>query len=171
MKEKLKKEDGFTLLESILSAILLSILAMGVVYVFRVANQSFFWYASRSDALHSARHGMNQIQNELSLISSTDIVTIQNGDFGFYDSTSTEVHYQLGSYDGSSAVLRGSNVLIPNAQSLSFTYYNENGSTTSTINDVRKIVVNLTVNAENNNGTINLSTTIYPRSFMYTGFQ
>ncbi len=170
MKSK-KLQSGFSLVEVLLSSVLLGIIAASIATFFSAGAESFSLIKARNEALEKARYGMNRISKEIMYLASSDFITLNPTSLEFNDSGNIQTTYELGTYSGNTAVVRGADVLIPNAQSINFDYYDANGVATSTPADVRTIQVTLVIDAEDNQGSVTLQTTIFPREFIYTGFQ
>lgn len=166
-----KKQHGFTLIEAILGSVLLGILAISLAAFFSAGAETFSLVKSRNEAAEKARYAMQQIYGELMYLETVDIVNMNVNNFGYMDAANVETHLQMGNYQGWASVLRNNDVLVPNGQSIAFKYYDANNIETTNINNLRRIEVTLVVQAEDNKNVITLKTSIFPRGFIYTGFQ
>ena len=167
----IKNQRGFTLIEAILGSVLLGILAMSLAAFFSAGAETFSLVKSRNEAAEKARYAMQQIYGELMYLESVDIVSMNINNFGFMDAGNVETHLQMGIYQGQASVLRNNDVLVPNGQSIAFKYYDADNNETVNTNSLRRIEVTLVVQAEDNKNVISLKTSIFPRGFIYTGFQ
>jgi prepilin-type N-terminal cleavage/methylation domain-containing protein len=166
-----KNNQGFTLVEVILATTILGFLGMSLSILFSAGAESFSLVKSRNELMENSRAGLNRMVNEIMYIESDDISLKLPASFTFLDAEGSAVNYSIGSYSGITAVMRNNDILIPNAESIYFTYYDEEGNIAINVADVRRIKISLVVNAEDSQGNITMSASVYPKAFMFAGFQ
>lgn len=156
---------GFTVVELILAISLVSILLVTSGVMMGRGLDAFNLVSSHTDAVEQARYGMIRMEKEMELVRT--INTAQAGRFGFVDNQGLSTDFHLQGTD----LIRGSDPLVRNVTSLTFTYYNSAGATTNTAPQVRHIRINMTVQAPGGAGQVTFRTEIYPRDFTYDTFQ
>lgn len=156
---------GFTLVEIILSMTLLSITVAATSVLMGRGLDAYNLVNSRTVALDQANYALVRMEREM-----TKVTNIQNANtnlFGFVDSLGTSTDFHLNGTN----LYRGGDFLAHNISSLVFTYYRDNGNTTSAAPQVRRIHIDMTVSAGTGNGTVDLRTDVFPRIFIYDDFQ
>jgi prepilin-type N-terminal cleavage/methylation domain-containing protein len=157
---------GFTLLELILGVVIMAITALAFAPLVEQAVGSYAVATTRSRAVHDIRHAMFQITRELLQVDAGNITGISATQLQFVDDLGANTDYHL----NGNSVFRGNTLLAPNVNSLTFTYLDNLGAPTPVIADIRRIGVEMEVNAPGQ-GAVNLRSEVFPRGFMYTNFQ
>ncbi|MBI2343770.1 MAG: prepilin-type N-terminal cleavage/methylation domain-containing protein [Deltaproteobacteria bacterium] len=157
---------GFTMTELILGMLIMSIVALAFAPLLTQTVASYSLAASRSRALHDARHAMFQITRELLLLDAGDLQGINGSQLQFVDENNVATEY---SQTGTN-VFRGQTMLVPNVNALTFNYFDDQGNITNVIASVRRISIVLRVDTPPQ-GIFTLRSEVFPRSFVYTNFQ
>lgn len=138
------KRTGFTLIEVIMVLVILGIVA-GIVTPF-VANAIRYWDLVRKERelISTARYAVNRVVREIRQLKNTNsITTYTDTDFAFTrikaDGTDENVEFQ----QSGDILLRNSDELADDVQSLTFTYLDVNGGTTSTPSSMRMVRIQL----------------------------
>jgi prepilin-type N-terminal cleavage/methylation domain-containing protein len=161
----MRNRRGFTATELILGIVIMSITALAFAPLLTQAVASYSLATTRSRVLHDTRHAMYQITRELLQVGTGEITAIAPSQLSFLDQQNAATTYAI----NGSSVLRNQTLLLPNANTLTFTYFDSLGVQTNVIADVRRIGVELQVNAPTQ-GTFTLRSEVFPRSFIYTNF-
>lgn len=152
----MRKIFGFTMMEMVVVIVIISILAAASG---RVINQGFSTYTSSKDMTLNtaqARMAMQRLSNDLRNIPSpASITAIGSNQIVFVDESGTTVTFVLTGTD----LTRNSQILANNVSSFVLTYFDRNGDTTSTINNIRYIQMSMSVTQ--NNKTNNFTTLVY----------
>lgn len=145
MKYK-RLHKGFSLIELLLSIVIVGIVT---VVVGEILVQGYDTFTVAQDVSNTDWEGLlilENITNDVHNIrSAQDISSATSSSFAFTDMSGTSVTYSL---SGTTA-LRNGVTLGTGISSLAFTYYDANGSTTTTASAVRYVALAITV-AKNN---------------------
>lgn len=159
MHINLKKQSGFTLIEFVVVIVIMGIIAAISSQMIATGLTS---YLSNKDVLNAtaqARLAIERITRDIrSVRSSSDISTATATQFTFTDTNGNSISYTL----SGTSLMRGSQVLADGIASLSFTYYDKNGSAGPATANIRYVTVALNVTQGNTN--FNVDTTVYPRN-------
>jgi len=153
----MKTQQGFTLIELVITIVLTSIIA---VISFDMLSQGLTAYLTAKNVTHAdqqARLALARMSRDLrSVSSSSAITTATASQITLTNLSGTSISYSLSGTN----LLYNTQVLVDGIGSLTFTYYDINGNTTATISAIRYISVSLGVTGNNANFTV--STTMFP---------
>ncbi len=170
-----KRERGFTFVEMLLTVVLVGILATVAAKLLLVGLDIYALIVNRNNAFHNARVAVDRMTDEMLLVETDDITWIGDQRFSFIDAggSGTNFRQTTVSQGGLSVpcLYREDDYLAGNVTSLDFDYYREDGSMAFFIWQVRRINIDLTVEAPGNAGAVRLRTEVFPRNFMYTNFR
>ena len=156
-----QKPHGFTLIELVLSLALVGVLGAVITYGLPAAVQSYDLIWARRAVLTESRSGMARMTKEIRLIpSSSQIISIGAANFQFEYPAATTITYSLSGGN----LFRNSDILIKNISTLTFSYYDETGSTTSTPANVREIGIAFTADSPGNISSYSLKTRVFLRN-------
>jgi prepilin-type N-terminal cleavage/methylation domain-containing protein len=164
IRHSLKKQIGFTLIELIIVIMILGIIA-GIGS--KILSQAFLGYFDNKYLVESdwqARLALERMQRDIRAIRSTaDISTATATQLAFIDTNSDTITYSL----SSAKLYRQTNsntaqVLADGIQSITFSYFDKNGTTTAVAANIRYITISLNVTLNNTNYIIN--TSVYGRN-------
>lgn len=131
---------GFTLLELLLVITMLIVLGMVLGPILGNAIQSSGLISSRGESLAEARNAMDRMVNEIRLIPNTSVLAnIGSTNLQFQYPVGTPITYSLSGTN----LLRNSDILAGDVNSLVFSYYDASGATTTTATSVRSIGIQL----------------------------
>lgn len=156
---------GFTLVEIILAMTLLGITVVATSVLMGRGLDAYNLVNSRTVALDQANYALVRMEKEMTKVS--NINNAHSTLFAFVDSLGNSTDFHL---DGTT-LFRGNDPLAHNVSSLTFTFYRDNGATTTAPPQIRRIHIDMTVLADGGNGTIDLRTDVFPRIFIYDNFQ
>lgn len=159
------KTKGFTLVELVLTMTLISIVVVVTGLLMGRGLDAYRLVTQRTDAVHQARFAIVRIQKELEML--TDVTNAQVERIGFRDPNLNAVDFRL----VGSTLYRGSEILAESVTRLAFTYYRDNGNETSSAPQVRRIHMEMTVDAGPAAGSLELRTDVFPRNFIYENFR
>ena len=157
---------GFTLIELILAIVLLGIISAAFAAGLVPTMRASIIVDNRKEGLQEARRVMDRMVREIRLIrsnTSTDIVTWTSTDLKFNDMYSNSVEFVRSGASAPYTLLRNTNILCGNVQSLSFTYLNKNGSAAGSVGNIWRIQISLQVKVGNE--TVDLRSEVNPGNF------
>jgi len=170
-----RKKRGFTFVETLLTVVIISVIASIVAKILLVGLDSYALIVNRHDALQTARLAMERMVDEIVMFESSDIYGIYNTRLNFNDvyDDSTNFRKTNATMGGQSVpcIYRKGDFLAGNVTLLDFDYYRDNGSATTLPSRVRRINVDFTVQAGAGAGTVHVRTDVFPRAFMYDNFE
>lgn len=138
------KNHGFTLLEVLLTIVLLSIIGtvLGPILTNAVQGSTLIW--NRRATLAEANAGMERMVREIRLIPSINALdNISATYLQFQYPIGTSISYSLNGTN----LLRNSDILITHVSSLDFTYYDESGNAAIIATNVRSIGIQFTASS------------------------
>lgn len=156
--KKYRLQQGFTLIEIALVVVLLGLISTAVVRFYSqqlIATQTM---QNASDAFWQARLAMERMVIDIRSIQSTNAITTNTSNtLAFTDVNNSTYTYTLSGTN----LLCNSRVLASGINSLTFSYFDKNGTSTATLANVRYIKV--AINVTKNNTNVNLTTSVYLR--------
>lgn len=165
-----KNKKGFTLLEVILTMIIVGII-MGVVSQILLGGaQTYSFVSNRKATLQDVRQAMFRIGQELERIDTADINAITNTSINFTDDKGFATTIRLVSAGSDLVVFRGPNALVNHVKDFNIEYFDSLGNYLTpglaTISLVRRIKVNIKTKPVGNEGEVAMSSYIAPRAFL-----
>ncbi len=156
-------QNGFTLIELIMVIIITSIIASVAAIIILEGAKSYQKEVSYSDIHNQGRLAIERMAREIRLIRSAtaaDISTMTATNIVFNDINGTNIQFSF----AGSAISRSGNTLANNVQSLTFSYYQQDGTTVAaSAAQVWFIQIDLTtVNAGE---TLSMRLRVHPRNF------
>ncbi len=164
-------EKGFTLIETILTIIVVGIIAGVSGQVLMRGIDAYSLITNRKDALQHARVGMDRMVNELLLVSSTKVTSISDARIDFRDVNGSATSFKRQNMYGTLDLVRGSDFLAGQIYLLDFDFFKSDGTNAVWPADMRRISIELTTQAIGGYGTVPLRTEVFPRNFMYSNFR
>lgn len=159
----MKSQKGFTLIELVMVIILLSIVAAIASKMLTQGLNALLTGQNVISANWQGQIAMERMSRDILLVRSpAAITTIAANNFAFTDMSNNTVSYSL---SGTSLTLTqngNSEVLANGILSLTFSYFDRNGTSTATATLVRQI--RISINVTQNNANYTLTTAIYPRN-------
>lgn len=141
-----KKQKGFTLIELILSIILMGIISVVIGRIMVAGFKTFITSQNISEADWQGLLALEMITNDIHDIrSASSITTISASSLVFTDMAGTIVTYQLSGTN----LQRNSLTVASGITALAFTYLNGSGTVTATPAAVRYITVAVTAVQDN----------------------
>jgi prepilin-type N-terminal cleavage/methylation domain-containing protein len=159
------KSDGFTLVEIVITIVLVGIIAGVAAMIILPGIRSYAQEEAHSEVHYQARLGMERMAREIRLVrSQTDITTMAANTFQYADIAGNQMGFQVTgntlfrSQNGPSLPLAtGSNVV------LNFTYLRQDGTPAAVAAQVWFVVINLTV--QQGSESLQLRTRVHPMNF------
>lgn len=146
MRKPKKKQTGFTLLELVLTTVLMGIIAVVLGQILFQGYQTFMTANNISEVDWQGLLAVERFAEDLKTIrSANDITSATATAFSFIGSNNASVQYQL----SGTSLLRNSQPLANNVQSMNLTYLDKNGATTATSTAIRYISYNLSFTQSN----------------------
>lgn len=167
----LHRQEGFSMIELILTLVLFSILALLMVVLLRLGVTTTERVSSHEERQNHVRFGISRMNQEIIMLKTADITAVAGDRLDFKDTGGNSTNFRIGASGpaGTLKILRGSDILIPDASALSFTYYDQNGNSTLSIPSIRRIRWDITV-LGNPSGTITFRSMAYLRGTHYANF-
>jgi type II secretory pathway pseudopilin PulG len=165
-----RSSAGFTLIEAILSIVVISAVSMALGRIMITGMNSYNLIDDRRDALQQARLAVNFISSELETIAnpSTDISAISANSITFIDDGGATVTY---TYSGGT-LMRDADVLASNVVSpTGFAYYTALGVTTTNPLLVYRIHLDVSVQSSNpSHGVVTIVSNVFLRNRYYDSY-
>jgi len=158
---KKKNHLGFTLLELIIVIILTSLIAVVVSKIIAQGVQAHYTAKNVLDADWQGRLGMERMARDIRAVGSNSTITTATAtQLVFTNIAGTSITYSLsGTY-----LMRNTQILADGINALSFTYFDNTGTSTATLSLIRYVGIALTITKNNTN--FSLSTAVYLRNLL-----
>jgi prepilin-type N-terminal cleavage/methylation domain-containing protein len=162
--QKQRQTNGFTLLELVVVIMIIGVIAGIGTKILSSGFTGFFDNKNLAEANWQALVSLERLQRDLRAIRSpADITTATATSLVFNNTSGNQITYTL----SGSTLTRQTNsnsaqVLADGVGSLAFSYYDNNGQTTATLNLIRQITIALNITLDNTN--YSASTAVYPRN-------
>ena len=157
---------GFTLIEIIMTVVVLSIVGMVLASAFLAGSQALIQGLDSDKTITPMAAGLSRLEKDSREVRTLkDVTTASSTQFRFLDLDFNDVNYQY----SSGTLSRNSNALVTGITSFSFTYKDINETTIATPavspnpTDIRYVQVQVTVVSGSISKT--MRTTICPRTF------
>ena len=164
------KKRGFTLIELVVVITIIGIIAGVVGFILFGAVDAWTFRLKRAGLLSDGRLAINRIVREVREVKDlTSVIAASSSQFRFIDTDDTDITYSLNGSDLERTEDGTANTLAENVSSLSFTYYDFNGSTISTpavsssATDIRRVLIDLTLTKDGED--VYLESESVPRNF------
>ena len=164
------KRRGFTLIELIVVITIVGIIAGVVGFVLFGAVDAWTFRFKRAGLLSDGRLAINRMVREIREVKDlTSVITANTSQFRFKDTDDTDITYSLNGSDLDRTEDAATNTLAENVSTLSFTYYDSNGSAISTpvvspsATDIRRVLIDLTLTKDGED--VYLESESVPRNF------
>lgn len=172
----LRNIKGFTLLELILSMVVLAAIFGITAQTLMMSSDNLSYIANRKTAVADIRYGLNKLTQELRQVESADINSIASTSFEFRDADANLITYQLAADGSRLSIYRDADVLIPNVATFNISYLdadgNDLGTDSAQIANIRRIQLDITTEPVGDEDAMSFSTTVVPRSFVgYTNYE
>ncbi len=164
-------KKGFTLIETILTIIVVGIIAGVSGQVLLRGIDAYSMIMNRKDAVQHARVGMDRMMYELLLVDSSKLTSISDTRIDFIDANGNAANFSRANVYGTLDLVRGNDFLAGQVTLLDFDLFKTDGSSAVFPWDVRRINIELTTQALGGYGTVPLRTEVFPRNFMYSNFR
>ncbi|MBI2092689.1 MAG: prepilin-type N-terminal cleavage/methylation domain-containing protein [Deltaproteobacteria bacterium] len=164
-------KNGFTLIELILTIIIVGIIALVSAQVLMRGIETYSLVTNRKDATQHARVGMDRMIQELMLLKSLDLTYASDARIDFFDATGALTNFRRASVYSTIDLFRRDDFLAGRISLLDFDFYRSNDAATTVPLAVRRINIELTTQTIGGYGTVPVRTNVFPRNFMYTNFR
>ena len=146
----IKNQKGFSLIEMMVVVVILGLIVLGLVTFFTGGAKSWVAGQSQLEAQRNARQAMDRMVREIR--EASDIMASSTSlEINFNTPWSINLKY---SWSGNKwePIYKGTNLLINNVQSLTFTYFDSNGSSVTPEN-ASKVHIDLKVDVDRDDKT------------------
>lgn len=167
----MKTRQAFTLIELILTVSVLSIIALVVARMLLIGLDTYAAISSRSIAVQQARAGLGRVRDECVRFNAATLTGIADTQMDFIDGGGVPTNVRQIMIGPELSVVRGNDLLVPSVGFIDFDYRDGTGNLVTDPLAVRRINVELNVLARGGFGAMTYRTEIFPRAFMYNGFQ
>lgn len=138
---KKQYQSGFTLVEIAIVIIIISILVGMGASLLQVSMRTHFSSQETVNNQWQNQVAMSFLVDDIRAIRSTSAITSATStSLSFKDIYDNTITYQL----TGTLLMRNSNAIAKNVQSINFTYYTEDGVSTTTAADIRYVVITIT---------------------------
>lgn len=171
----MEKKKGFTFIETVLTIVVVGIIAGVAAKVLVSGLDIYALIVNRNKAVQMARVAMDRMVGEMLLVRTADITAMTDLRFGFVDKggASTDFKRTMALVNGvwTLCLFRGNDFMVSNSSLLDFDYLRADGTPAYSITEVRRINIDFTIQAAAMAGAVRLRTEVFPRYFMYSGFE
>lgn len=164
-------KKGFTLVELILTILVMGIIAVVSAQVLMRGIDTYSLITSRKDALQRARMSMDRMTDELALVNSARLTAIGDTSISFTDALGAASDFRMVVTQTGQQLFRGSDFLSSGIGLIDFDFYQSNGGAAIVPANARRINIELTIQTVGGYGSIPLRAEVFPRNFMYTNFR
>jgi hypothetical protein len=158
--------QGFSSVELILGIVISIIITMVSIQTISTHTDAFKFVAARKTTIADVRFALAKMTAEFEKIADGDITAIQTNEFTFSNSAEGPVTYKL----FNNSLLRNNDLLLEKVSSLSFEYFQLNGTsltpTSNNIPEVKRIKVTIKTLPSTDEGSIVMATYVVPRRFL-----
>ncbi|MBU1853796.1 MAG: prepilin-type N-terminal cleavage/methylation domain-containing protein [Candidatus Omnitrophica bacterium] len=162
------KSKGFTLIELVIVIVILGVIASIAVPLLLSISESLAFLIARTSIDQAADVALTRMVREIRRLDDDGSVnTAISSQFSFDDVNSNTISYSLSSTN----LMRNSDILAGDVQSLSFTYYDDDGTTVATPlvspnnTDIRRIDISLEF--QSSGQTLYYKSQVRPRNLRY----
>lgn len=165
VKKKIKiNRKGFSLIEMMVALGILSLIIIGLVTFFSGGTRAWVTGQYQLEAQRNARFAMDIMVKEIREASDIIASSTSSKEINFNTPWITNLKYSWSGNEGD-PILRGTNALINNVQSLTFTYFDSGGNSVPPEN-ASKVCILLEVDVDgDSNPDITLNTDVSLRNF------
>lgn len=150
----LTKQHAFTLIELIIVIVLMGLLASVAARILAEGLRSLLTARQLTEANWQGQLAVERMLRDLRSVRSANDISISTAnEFAFTNMDGNTVDYKL----TGSSLMQGSNVLADGINTLTFTYYNQNGTSGATGTAIHYVKASLNVTQNNTNYTISIS--------------
>lgn len=155
----MSRTAGFTLLELIIVIVIIGIITVPVGRMISSGFEAYLTGKNISEADWQGQLGLERMVRDIREIrSSGSITTASSTQLIFTNFSGSSVTYQL----TGSNLMRNSQVLAHGIQTLTFSYFDQNGASTLNIPSIRFVTV--TINVTQSNANFSITTSLFPRN-------
>ncbi len=161
--ERYNNQKGFTLIEMIIVITVISIIAGIASMIILEGIKSYQAEVSLSDIHNQGRLAIERMAREIRLIRSAtaaDISTMTATNIVFNDVNGANIQFSF----AGNTISRGGNTLANNVQSLTFSYYQQDG-TTAAATAAQVWYVQISLTTVNRGETLSMRVRVHPRNF------
>lgn len=154
-----KKQQGFTLIELVMVIVLLTIIAAISSKIISQGLSAYLTGKNAIDAIWQGEFAMERMARNIAQVRSANDIAVQSSsEFSFTDINGNSIDYKL----SGSSLLYNTQILADGINSLSFGYYDKNGSSVGS-SSINLHYVTITLNITQNNTNYTLSRAVYLR--------
>lgn len=162
----LSNKRGFTLLEIILSSLIMAALFAVTSVIITKGMDTYIFASDREGTLDDIRYAVDRVTREVQRLGSGKLTSISSTQINFTDTTATATNFRLNGI----SLYRGNDLLLSGVSSATFTGYDSAGVATVQASNVRRILFTLSVLPPGQSTAIKSRTNIFMRNFMYLSY-
>ena len=164
------KTKGFTLVETILTLALLSIVfCIGIAAMYSGID-TWGFFTQRKEILADGRMAMDRMCRQIRMIrNDTSVTTANSTTFRFTDGNNNDIMFTISAAAINLTQNGTTNALVSGVNSLTFTYYDANGSVIATpvvapsATNIRRLRIAVSL-SKGTSGTFNMQSDVWPRN-------
>lgn len=166
---QIRRQQGYTLLELVLTLTIASIIAVSITIMMRSALSAMSMSLEWSESYAGAQRAADQMFDEIMDIGTGDITAVTSTQLTFTDISSLSTNFRVVNPGSNGVLNRGTEILAENISALTFTYYDSTGATTLTAANVRAVKAEMTVRV-GTRGDFKVRFIAYPRGLHYSSY-
>lgn len=171
MRRAGKKVLGFTLVETVLTIVIVAIISTVTAKVLITGLDLYSLIINRTNIGQGMRESMERMFDELVLLRWTDVTWMSGTRLGFVDRQGVSTSFRSRTVNSYPCLYRDDDYMMMNVTSLDFDYFKSDNSAASFSWQLKRIKVDFTATDPAGFGSVHLRTEVFPRSFMYTDFE
>jgi len=166
-----KNRRGFTLVETILTIVVVGIIAGVSAKILVSGLDTYAFITNRKDLTQHARVAMERMVNELTVARWNDITWMSGTHIGFIDRGGSSTSFKSKTFNNIPSIARGNDFLAGQLGFLDFDYLQYDGSNAWLNFQLKRINIELSLDALGGYGSLTLRTEVFPRNEMYDNFE
>jgi len=167
----MKNRRGFTLVEIVLTIVVVGIIAGVSAKILLSGLDTYAFVTNRKDLTQHARVAMERMVNELTVVRWYDITWMSGTRLSFIDRGGSATSFKTKTFNNIPSIARGNDFLAGQLGFLDFDYLQYDGSNAMFSWQLKKINIELSLDALGGYGSLTLRTEVFPRNDMYDNFE
>lgn len=165
---KFISQKGFSLVEMILVMTVMTAIAVASASIFQPILDSWALGQTQAETADTVGYAITRMKNEMTQIHDEGcVITATSTRFRFMDDAYLDIDYKISGGN----LMRGTNVLVRNVQSITFTYYGSNNAViaTPTVSPSQTNIwaIKISISIMKNGQRKTIETTVHPRNFTW----
>lgn len=171
MSQHLHNQRGFTLLEVLLSLVVVGILGGVTLELMGSHMEAYSFITNRQSSLAEARYAVNRMAGEMLKVTPEDILSVSSTQIDFIDSSGLSTNFRMADYQGSRALMRGNELLAFPVQDFEIRAITGEDQLSTDPQVILRYEFSLTTQPVGSEPAVRLQSSAMPRSLLYKNYQ